>query len=253
MDDDVVLTVTDSAVEPGPIPATDFTAKALPDERAALEATPVQAVAAHVEDASDTEAAFGALEFESLVVMPAAPALPGGLPSVAAQETAQQPNQEPADEPAFAIASAADVEWPPASAEELDAITMQVEQDLDQLADAAPVVSTGDGAPAWQQEPAVRSDLATAARADDPADFLLETPVAMSPDHAPVAALVASAQATRAQLSTALAAIETELSAAATPLAVRMDAATATRAAHADGPLAALMLLSEEERLALFS
>ena len=90
-------------------------------------------------------------------------------------------------------------------------------------------------------------------RADDPADFLLETPVETLPDHAPMAALVASAQATRAQLSTALAAIETELSAAATALPVRTDAATVPRSAHADGPLAALMLLSEEERLALFS
>ncbi len=97
------------------------------------------------------------------------------------------------------------------------------------------------------------SDVATAARADDPADFLLEAPVATPADHAPMAALVASAQATRAQLSTALAAIETELSAAATPLPVRTDAATVTRPASADGPLAALMLLSEEERLALFS
>jgi hypothetical protein len=233
MDDDVVLTVTDSA-------------------------------AADVEDASNTEAAFGALAFEPLVVMPAVAALPGGLPSVAAQEAVQTPaqeaTQEPADEPGSAVASAADdvagqpvAEWPQASAEERDAIAMQVEQDLDQLADAAPVVSTGDGALARQEEPAATSGLAAAARADEPADFLLEAPVAMVPDHAPMAALVASAQATRAQLSTALAAIETELSAVATPLPVRMDAATATRPAHADGPLAALMLLSEEERLALFS
>jgi hypothetical protein len=258
MDDDVVLTVTDSAVEPGPIPATNFVATALQDERAGLAAgplaAPVHAAAADIEDASDTEAAFGALASEPLVVMPAVAALPGGLPSVAAQETAQ----ETAGEPGSAIASATDVvacepvaNWPQASAEEPDAIAMQVEQDLDQLTDAAPVVGTGDAAGARQQEPTARNDLATAARADDPADFLLEAPVAMSPDHAPVAALVASAQATRAQLSTALAAIETELSATATPLPVRTD--TVPRPAHADGPLASLMLLSEEERLALFS
>jgi hypothetical protein len=272
MDDDVVLTVTDSAVEPGPIPATNFVATALQDERAGLAAgplaAPVHAATADIEDASDTEAAFGALASEPLVVMPAVAALPGGLPSVAAQETAQETvqetvqetAQETAGEPGSAIASATDVvagepvaNWPQASAEEPDAIAMQVEQDLDQLTDAAPVVGTGDAAGARQQEPTARNDLATAARADDPADFLLEAPVAMSPDHAPVAALVASAQATRAQLSTALAAIETELSATATPLPVRTDAATATRPAHADGPLAALMLLSEEERLALFS
>jgi electron transfer flavoprotein alpha subunit len=130
---------------------------------------------------------------------------------------------------------------------------MQVEQDLDQLADVAPVVSTGDAAAARQEQPAATSNLATAPRADEPAEFLLEAPVEMLPDHAPMAALVASAQATRAQLSTALAAIETELSATATPLPVRTDAATVTRPASADGPLAALMLLSEEERLALFS
>ena len=270
MDDDVVLTVTDSAVEPGPIPATNFVATALQDERAGPEAAPlaapVQAAAADVEDEANTEAAFGALEFEPLVVVPAAAALPGGLPSVAAQDAAQTPAQEIADQPESVVAAAADVvagepaaEWPQASAEERDAIAMQVEQDLDQLADVAPVGSTGDAAPAWQEEPAwqdepaAASDLATAARADDPADFLLEAPVAMPPDDAPMAALVASAQATRAQLSTALAAIETELSAAATPLPVRTDATTATRSVHADGPLAALMLLSEEERLALFS
>ena len=201
------------------------------------------------------------------MVVPAVAALPGGLPSVAAQEAGQLPTQgsiqgtvQKTSPPDFAVASAADVvagepvaESPQASAEERDAIAMQVEQDLDQLADAAPVVSTGDAAPARQEEPAAASDLATAARADDPADFLLEAPVETPPDHAPMAALVASAQATRAQLSTALAAIETELSAAATPLPVRTDAATVTRSAHADGPLAALMLLSEEERLALFS
>jgi chemotaxis protein CheZ len=259
MDDDVVLTVTDSAVASGPIPATDFIATASQDERNALETAPlvapVQTATVDVEDESHTEPAFGALEFEPLVVVPAAAALPGDLPSVAAQEAAQ----EAADQPDSAIAAAADVVagepaagLPQASTEELDAIAMQVEQDLDQLADVAPVGSTGDAAPAWQEEPAATSDLATAARADDPADFLLEGPVAMPPDDAPMAALVASAQATRAQLSTALAAIETELSAATTP-PVRTDAATATRSAHADGPLAALMLLSEEERLALFS
>ena len=272
MDDDVVLTVTDSAVEPGPIPATNVVATALQDEQAGLETTPlapVQAAAADIEDESDTDAAFGALAFEPLVVVPAVAALQDGLPSVAAPEAVQIPAQETvqetakgtADESGSAVASAADVvaaepfvEWPQASAEERDAIAMQVEQDLDQLAEAAPAASTGDAAPAWQEEPAAASDLATAARADDPADFLLEAPVEILPDHAPMAALVASAQATRAQLSTALAAIETELSAVATPLPVLTDAATVvTRSAHADGPLAALMLLSEEERLALFS
>lgn len=272
MDDDVVLTVTDSAVEPGPIPATNVVATALQDEQAGLETTPlapVQAAAADIEDESDTDAAFGALAFEPLVVVPAVAALQDGLPSVAAPEAVQIPAQETvqetakgtADESGSAVASAADVvaaepfvEWPQASAEERDAIAMQVEQDLDQLAEAAPAASTGDAAPAWQEEPAAASDLATAARADDPADFLLEAPVEILPDHAPMAALVASAQATRAQLSTALAAIETELSAVAAPLPVLTDAATVvTRSAHADGPLAALMLLSEEERLALFS
>ena len=264
MDDDVVLTVTDSAVEPRPIPATNFVATALQDERtgpvAAPRAAPVHAAAADVEDAPETEAAFGALAFEPLVVVPAAAALPDGLPSVAAREAAQTRARGTADQQDFAVAMAADVVAsetaagpPQASAEERDAIAMQVEQDLDQLADVAPVVSTGDAALAWQEEPAAARDLATAARADDPADFLLEAPVARPPDDAPMAALVASAQATRAQLSTALAAIETELSAAAAPLPVRTDATTATRSVHADGPLAALMLLSEEERLALFS
>jgi hypothetical protein len=263
MDDDVVLTVTDSAVEPEPIPTTNFAPEALPDERAGLDAAPVApvqvAAAAEVEDDSDTEAEFGALAFERLVVMPAVAALPGGLPSVAAQEPAQETAREIADAPRSTVASADHVvagesaaALPQASAEELNAIAMQVEHDLDELADAAPVVSTDDAAHARKEEPAAANGRATV-REDDPADFLLETPVEILPDHAPMAALVASAQATRAQLSTALAAIETELSAAATPLPVRTDTATAPRSAHADGPLAALMLLSEEERLALFS
>ena len=148
MDDDVVLTVTDSAVEPAPIPTTNFGATALPDERAGLEAAPVatvQVAAAEVEDDSDTEAAFGALAFEPLVVVPAVAASPGGLPAVAAQEPAQGTVQETIQEPAQGtadqpVATAADViagepaaALPQASNEELNAIAMQVEQDLDQL------------------------------------------------------------------------------------------------------------------------
>ncbi len=251
------------SIEPEPILTANFVATAWRDERAEREpaplVAPIQAAAADVED--EPEAAFGALGLEPLVVVPAVAALQGGLPSAAAQIPAQEATQEPPrqPEPASAVAPAADIvtgepvaEWTPTSAEELDAIAMQVEQDLDQLADVAPVVSSGDAAPARQEEPEAGSDLATAARADDPAEFLLEAPVEILPDHAPMAALVASAQATRAQLSTALAAIETELSATA-PLPVRTDAATVTRPASTDGPLAALMLLSEEERLALFS
>jgi chemotaxis protein CheZ len=254
----------DEGIEPMPVPTTSVVATALQDERAepAAAATLVApAAAADVEHDSDTEAALGALGLEPLVVVPAVAALQGGLPSAAAQIPAQEPTQEqiqPADVPASAVASAADVgadepvaELSQVGADEPDAIAMQVEQDLDQLADVAPVASTGDAAPAWQEAPAAGSDLATAATADDPAEFLLEAPAEMSPDHAPMAALVASAQATRAQLSSALAAIETELSAAATPIPVHTDAATAMP--PADGPLAALMLLSEEERLALFS
>jgi hypothetical protein len=76
----------------------------------------------------------------------------------------------------------------------------------------------------------------------------------------PVSALVASAQASRAQLSDTLATIESELFGSTRPPG---DAASGpaegailakpARAPAAEGPLAALAAMSEEERIALFS
>ena len=243
MDDDVVLTVADSAVEPGPTGNESVRRRCRTNRVVARAAAPERGRDQTSSDAARRRSIGAA-----------------ALPRRAV--TDGRPRQAPADEPRLrVVAAAADVvagepvaEWPQASAEEPDAIAMQVEQDLDQLADAAPVVSTGDAAPATAGRSRSSARLATAARADEPADFLLEAPAAMPADHAPMSALVASAQATRAQLSNALAAIETEL------FGRRHAAFRPHRRSHrrrvrpsADGPLAALMLMSEEERLALFS
>jgi hypothetical protein len=105
-----------------------------------------------------------------------------------------------------------------------DAIAMQVERDLNAL--------TG-----------------IAARTDRPADFLNFLPPIATPG-APLASPV------KAQLSTALAAIETELFAGAALTATQPAPAVAAKPRPSlitSGPLAALMAMSEEEQIALFS
>ena len=133
---------------------------------------------------------------------------------------------------------------PPAA--EADAIAMQVDHDLDGLTDAA----------AAQGPPAPMPVHAAAAREDDPAEFMLDAPTPTVP---PPAAATGT-QAANAKLSNALAAIETELFAGGTPPGPRASSPATTPKPSAakpmpiaDGPLAALMAMSEEERIALFS
>ena len=152
------------------------------------------------------------------------------------------------------------------SAAEADPIALQVDQDLDELATDAPDQSPGDEAAqspaapvaaATEREQAPYPQLVhTTAREDEPAEFLLEE----APRKVPVSALVASAQASRAQLSDTLAAIESELFGSTRPPtdtppgpAEASIPAKPVRAPAAQGPLAALMAMSEEERIALFS
>jgi hypothetical protein len=175
------------------------------------------------------------------------------------------PDQEPvaAPETATATAIAEPVDAPPPAAAEADPVALQVEHDLDVLTGFVPddIVpdNTRDVAAAPPVEP-VREDLV---RDDDPAAFLLDAPLQNVPPAADVGAQVADTEASRAQISDALAAIETELFAGATPPAARAHppaamamspaAARPTLPPIVDGPLAALMAMSEEERIALFS
>jgi hypothetical protein len=146
----------------------------------------------------------------------------------------------------------------PPTAAEADAIAMQVDQDLDGLTNAASDERAHDIAAA------PRDELVDAnPRADDPAEFLLDTPTQNVPPPVPASAQVSNTQFSNAQLSSALVAIETELLAGAKPSDMRSNspASTPTHAAPtkslsppvAGGPLAALSAMSEEERIALFS
>lgn len=135
-----------------------------------------------------------------------------------------------------------------------DAVAMQVDQDLEGLADPAP----GDTVTAAPQRAVAPAAAAQVAMRDEPAEPLRE----LSPHQARVSAAVAGAQAARAELSDTLAAIENELFGSTRPDA-RTDSAPSTAIPATPvksvappvpaGPLAALMAMSEEERIALFS
>jgi hypothetical protein len=324
MDDDVVLTVADSAVapaaaaslaaEPVAAPVTDEVVTAEPvtpepvtteivapvptaagelatraeddapapqDERLELELEPLTLAKPQVV-ANEAEAEFSGLELEPLVVAPSDETTPSdvaGPPTSEPQPAAVAPAMPEEVAPAAILAvddSTAEppAETPPATAtvapaEEADAIALQVDQDLDELSAGPPDRSSGDGDEAVQppqaatapatpaREPAPYPQLVHAAeREDEPAEFLLEE----APRKVPVSALVASAQASRAQLSDTLAAIESELfGSTRPPTDAPSDPAEASipakpaRAPAAQGPLAALAAMCEEERIALFS
>jgi hypothetical protein len=142
------------------------------------------------------------------------------------------------------------------TATETDAIARQVDQDLDDLADPVPDETIAD-VPAAPQPVMATAVQAQIAKTAEPAN----TPIAPSPQQARVSAAVAGAQAARAQLSDTLAAIESELFGSTRPDA-GTDSAPSTAipatpaksaASPVAGPLASLMAMSEEERIALFS
>jgi hypothetical protein len=165
---------------------------------------------------------------------------------------------------------------PPPAAIAADPIAMQVDYDLADLTDIMPGISRDGGTraaappPPPVPAPPPASIPANAMSEDDPADFLLEAlPVTKPPGNilretAPVPA--ASPQPSSALFANTLAAIETELRAGATPATARAEvpaplkaggspapAAVTPTPSVTDGRLAALMALSEEERIALFS
>ena len=159
---------------------------------------------------------------------------------------------------------------PPPAAIAADPIAMQVDYDLADLTDIMPETSRG-GSTRAAAPPPPPSIPANAMSEDDPADFLLEAlPLTKPPgnvqrENAP--APTVSPQPSSALFANTLAAIETELRAGATPAAARADvpappkaggspapaAAVTPTPSVTDGRLAALMALSEEERIALFS
>jgi hypothetical protein len=162
---------------------------------------------------------------------------------------------------------------PPAAAAAADPIAMQVDYDLAGLTDTMPEhVAGGDGTRAVATPPLPEVMPANASE-DDPADFLLEALPGTTPSNAtlrhdaPVPAPAASPEPSQALFANALAAIETELRTGATQATAREDApeppagprppvtaaAVTTTPSVTDGRLAALMALSEEERIALFS
>jgi hypothetical protein len=146
---------------------------------------------------------------------------------------------------------------------ELDPIAVQVDHDLDSLTDIVPndlVPGAGVRADA-AAAPAPTAHAASTIQ-DDPADFLLEAlpaPISVARDVVPPPA--ARWQPPSAEFTTALAAIEIELRAGAAVAGAEAqasgtrgaDAAAESASSTADSTLAALMAMSEEERIALFS
>ena len=139
-----------------------------------------------------------------------------------------------------------------------DAIAAQVDDDLNELTDiAAPeteqrVAAHTAQAAAWS-EPLLEEPASTPE--EDPADFLLEAPPGNAAstravDNVPTAEMTAAptagAKVATAQMSTVLAAIATELLTNGIPETQAQPLATS-------GALAAVMAMSEEERIALFS
>lgn len=264
IDDDVVLTVADSATEADPMQA----------EHAALEleplAWPPESKAADVAD--ENRSGFSELELDPLVVEPTAVAEPRPAPHSAAADDLSDgrtlvidivddgPNET------FADASLAEEASPePADAATVaakaDTIAMQVDQDLDELSQITPANDTGNVVKSQVEIPTVDvRPIHTADPADeDPADFLLEAPN----DNVPPPAPAAGAHAAHAVVLHALAPTEGELLADPTLPHAATDASTPSPAPAAGSatkqapensdPLAALMAMSEEERIALFS
>ena len=150
----------------------------------------------------------------------------------------------------------------------IDAIAMQVDNDLDGLTDFV----LDDIVPNASQRAAAappRNPIPVNAVSEDgdPADFLLEAlpmnapPSAALPERAPLQTAAATTQLSSALFTDALAAIETELrsgippgmGAHASAPAAKPPAAAVTPPPITDGALVALMAMSEEERIALFS
>jgi hypothetical protein len=309
MDDDVVLTVTDSAVAPAAAaslaaePGAEPFQPAPQNKRVELEIEPLLP-AKPSEGEANAEPGSPGFEFEPLAVEPVVASEPPIEPQAAAAEdapaaiaeeipdetlpaaastvddvaaeapagaplpatAAAQVDAEPATQDTDAnddlpltlavdTAAIAEPDAIEADAAETDAIALQVDQDLDELAADAPDHAPGDAAAQPTAAPARPQLVHTTEREDEPAEFLLEE----APRKVPVSALVASAQASRAQLSDTLAAIESELfgstrpPATDTPPSGSAESSVPAKPAVADGPLAALMAMSEEERIALFS
>lgn len=269
MDDDVVLTVADSVIEPPADTISVQAARAEPELKPPAPATPPTA--------EDDKADFTELELKPLAVVPPVTAVPAVEAPAAVEATPEAPVARDAERPLAPPAAAtseptAETDATDSGANdnlpmmlaaqagattETDAIAIQVDQDLDGLTDPVADESVGV-APATPQPVIAPAADAQVATGDDPTEPLLEP----SPHQARVSAAVASAQAARAQLSDTLAAIESELFGSTRPeastapspsTAIPATAAKSAASPAAAGPLAALMAMREEERIALFS
>jgi hypothetical protein len=275
IDDDVVLTVADSATEAETVQAEAVQAETLQVETvqaepAALELEPLpspsESKAADVAD--ETNSKSPELELDPLVAEPAE-AQAALHPAVADEtcdertlviDTVDDPNEAFAEAPLVEEASPEPADKAPVAAK-ADTIAMQVDQDLDDLTQITPANDTGNAAESRVEIPSVdvRPVHTTDVADEDPADFLLEAPN----DNVPPPAAAASTRAERATVSHALAAIESELLADPTLLQAATTASApppppvatsaAKQAPENSGPLAALMAMSDEERIALFS
>ncbi len=207
-----------------------------------------------------------------LTLTPATVATAAALPNQPETVAAIEPIAAPA-----AIAEPRDA--PPPAAIAADPIAMQVDYDLADLTDIMPEAPRGGGThavappppPASIPAPPPAALPANAMSEEDPADFLLEALPGIKPpgntirESSPAPA--PSPQPSSALFANTLAAIETELRAGATPATARAEvpaplkaggspapaAAVTPTPSVTDGRLAALMALSEEERIALFS
>lgn len=278
MDDDVVLTVADGAIEPLAEPelVAPADAAAGQTERVELELEPLTPAKP---PAADEKAEFTGLELEPLAVVPpvaavlAAEARPAVEASPALEATLDVPVPIDAEPPlAEPVAATAEPNVEPDAPDseandnlpmmlaaqagittQIDPIAMQVDEDLDGLTDPAPDETIAAAPPPPVIAPAADAQVAVG---NGPATSLPEP----SPQQARVSAAVAGAQAARAQLSDTLAAIESELFGSTRPDAhtgsaplTAIPAAKSAASPVPTGPLAALMAMSEEERIALFS
>jgi hypothetical protein len=286
VDDDVMLTVADSADDIAPPPASSAASEPEVPAAASTDPDPVSLANSNMQELQVERVEFGPEPMP--VAMPTAEpnADANGdrgepAPSTAHSLESATPGALSQDRvPAYAGTSgpqdesnqlqiAAPPASPPLTAAEANAIAMQVDQDLDVLTDAVADGGTHETAVAAQEPPAQAPVIAAAADNDDPADFLLDPPAhpdAPTPTVAPPVAAsdqVPNRLASRTQLSNAPTEIETELFAGgATPPATRAQSPATPIASAAvkptapsvtDGPLAPLMAMSEEERIALFS
>lgn len=275
-DDDVSLTVSDGAPEQPSSPASPIASETVAtdvgESVAAPDVPPIEPEPASVASAPT----MAHLDGSHLPPSPAqgssdapdaAPEQAPAPPAISSESSSNESSGSEssgldAHEGAAAPTAIAAAPTAPAPAHEADAITSQVNQDLDSLTLDSPadmMVADSAGSDHRAQQPTQPQIIADGNDDNDPADFLLEAQEQPIPAAAPATSVQPAAPG-KAKPLTALAKIGTELRVAAIAPAARPHgpapkATTAPKSAApiTDGPLAPLMAMSEEERIALFS